>query len=425
MMGADKIFRQECRPVIRAGSADITPKDMSLALAGYGSKAYATVSAERLEINCIWFGGNEDGIILASIDCLFAGNDIRTAIARYSGLPEEAVILAASHTHYAPALERTKPGLGQASEEWLAFVDKSLARLVGDLKTKPAEPFATSAGKTGTSAGINRRLWWPFPHLGSRRQPLIGPGVKNAPNPAAQFRNDLRTSLLQDSGGRPLALLWTIACHPNRYHAANVISSDFTGHVRKRLRGGIGENLPVLFLQGFSGNIVPRPVSPTKQNLFKKILFGPQPKYLSKAEWTAWAEGIAESAEKALKGAGPPQISSADVELAGVKFDLGKLVPGAAHGEAEMLRLRFGGFDCLLVSAEVVNEYEDKLPESIWPAGCANDVYGYWPTSRQIGEGGYEVSGFLGPFGLPGKLTADTDAVFVEYAGRLGLQRGA
>jgi hypothetical protein len=421
-MQAAKPFHRSCPPFIRTGFVDITPVGMSLELAGYGSKVKAVKSAERLEINCIWFGDDTSGIILASVDCLFAGSDIRAAIARYSQLPEEAVIVVASHTHSAPALERTKPTLGEANEEWVEFVHKSVNRLIHEMKSQKKSPFASGMGRFATSAGVSRRSFWPLPHLGGRRNPIIGPGIMNAPNWKAYVNTDIRTNLIEDQEGQRLGLLWSLACHPNRYFELSIVSSDFVGHVREHLRREMGADLPVVFLQGFSGDINPRTTHATRQNLLTKLIFGPQPEYFDRRQWHAWANRIAGAAEHSLATTSAPKPSNGNVELTSVKFPLRELLPEASAYPVEMMRLSFGEFDSLLVSAEVVNEYVVNLSDSIWPIGCANDVYGYWPTSKQVDEGGYEVSGFLAPFGLPGNLTADTDSVFFRHAEQLGLK---
>jgi hypothetical protein len=43
----------------------------------------------------------------------------------------------------------------------------------------------------------------------------------------------------------------------------------------------------------------------------------------------------------------------------------------------------------------------NRLPgQKLVLAGCVGDVYGYAPSEEMFDEGGYEVAGFCGPFGI-------------------------
>ena len=64
------------------------------------------------------------------------------------------------------------------------------------------------------------------------------------------------------------------------------------------------------------------------------------------------------------------------------------------------------------VSAEPVAAFGLTLHESAWAVGCLDHVFGYFPVDRMVPEGGYEVTGFLEPFGHKGSLQGDLDAKF-------------
>ena len=55
-------------------------------------------------------------------------------------------------------------------------------------------------------------------------------------------------------------MLWNFACHPVMYHSPMNVSAHFPGDVRKELRE-ILSDIPVVFLQGFSGDIRPNNVA--------------------------------------------------------------------------------------------------------------------------------------------------------------------
>ena len=77
--------------------------------------------------------------------------------------------------------------------------------------------------------------------------------------------------------------------------------------------------------------------------------------------------------------------------------------------------MRLGrALELVALSAEVTVEWQSIL-ENALPvgegrvrlyAGYLGALYGYLPTPRQIGEGGYEVTGFQRLFGLSGNFDA-------------------
>ena len=77
--------------------------------------------------------------------------------------------------------------------------------------------------------------------------------------------------------------------------------------------------------------------------------------------------------------------------------------------------LRLGKvLELVAMSAEVTVEWQTILDDALPAgegrvrlyAGYLGAVYGYLPTPRQIGEGGYEVTGFQRLFGLSGNFDA-------------------
>jgi hypothetical protein len=74
------------------------------------------------------------------------------------------------------------------------------------------------------------------------------------------------------------------------------------------------------------------------------------------------------------------------------------------------------GQDLTLVglSGEVVVDYVTRLekalgPNNLWIAGYCNDVFGYLPSARVLGEGGYETRGlYAGAAGFFDPAAEDT-----------------
>ena len=78
-----------------------------------------------IEINAIRLMQNNTNVLIISVDTLFVTNEIKTfAIDHLKDrlpLNEDQVFIAASHTHYAPFLDASKPNLGAVDDEYLVF----------------------------------------------------------------------------------------------------------------------------------------------------------------------------------------------------------------------------------------------------------------------------------------------------------------
>ncbi len=79
------------------------------------------------------------------------------------------------------------------------------------------------------------------------------------------------------------------------------------------------------------------------------------------------------------------------------------------------------------LSGEVVVDYMPMLekalgPNQLWVAAYCNDVFGYLPSARVLGEGGYETRGLYS--GVPGFFDPKAEEAVVravrELAGKAG-----
>lgn len=392
-------------------------------LAGFGSRYMADRAEERLEINALWFGDTRHKILLLSIDSLFVCDSFRDMVADYAELPREAVVIAASHTHYAPTVDTTKPALGDIDPGFQAQLKRAAHDLVDQLQSQEPTLFSQKSGEAKTEAGVNRRLRWWLPHLGGMSKPVILPGIEIAPNFDVPVRNLIRCSILASADGTsetPLAVVWSLACHPTRYHASDCVTSDYVGVVRERIRFHLGVDIPVLFLQGFSGDINPRQTA-TKQPLtVMSLILGPRPQRFSREGWHRWANGIASSLLNMI-GRDLEPSSPSDVELTRTSVLRSDLIVGELNGNVTANYLRIGDVRMVMIGAEVVGHYEDLLPPDVWGIGCSGDVFGYWPSDAQVLEGGYEGGGYFPAFGLQGRLVREPEAVFTRMLSALGI----
>ena len=175
------------------------------------------------------------------------------------GVDEASLLVAATHTHTAPALDPGKPRLGPCDPGYAALVAQRATELLGRLASIDPVPCHVDYRTGAADHAINRRR--PGWHVSLRHLPYRG--VRRAPNPTGPRDETLHLLTFSDPTDRPLAVLWSYACHPVGFPARTRVSADFPGVVRRALRDAHGAELPVLFLQGFAGDVRPREIGAT------------------------------------------------------------------------------------------------------------------------------------------------------------------
>jgi hypothetical protein len=182
------------------------------------------------------------------------------------------------------------PLLGIVDDEYVDQVAERISTLIKSLEMRHQR--CTGTYHEGLlNHSMNRRL----AHLrltSSGFSRAIGMG----PNVAGERDERARVLKFVDSSGRPLAIVWNYACHASDFFDSLRVSAAFPGQVRKRLRSEFGA-IPVLFLQGFSGDVRPpfTGLSPDIKSLAKRMLRGPQFKNApSRRDWESWSGSLAD-----------------------------------------------------------------------------------------------------------------------------------
>src|SRR5437870_2582100 len=167
----------------------------------------------------------------------------------------------------------------------------------------------------GRSAGAERAAAPDTAH--QRRDPLRGPAVRHrrpeapprraalrAPDPTGPRDETVHILTFTDGGERPVALLWSYACHPVTFAEPWQVSADYPGVVRRALRAAFGADLPVLFLQGCAGDIRPRELGRPRtlgRRLAERVvgkLFTP----FTAPEYVAWSGSLATQVVEVARG---------------------------------------------------------------------------------------------------------------------------
>jgi len=328
----------------------------------------------------------------------------------------------ASHTHFAPSLDESKPALGTVDPTYFSFVIERCRDLIDRVMSEKSRAALLKRHLGTSDAAINRRRPWRLPHLYGRR--FAGLQDVMAPNPRGQLDPTITAVSIVDETDRPFALVWHFACHPTGFPNQSQVSSDFPGTVRALLRSRYGD-VPVLFLQGFAGDIRPRvpETRPPIRRALKCLVWGPTFGSFGLEEWRRWSAMLADEVLRALERE-PTAIDSAEIGIRSLSrtVPIAKLMTGKQPDRTiRFQRLQVTSLiDIVAVAAEPLTGLRALIPfEGALAVGYLGDVFGYWPTDRDAVRGGYEVNHFLAPFGLKGQLRNPLDPVFTHMVSEL------
>jgi hypothetical protein len=370
---------------------------------------------------------NGQTLVIVTVDWFYISPGLRERIlCRCAGrLDEAGLVVAASHTHTSPNPDRTKSGFSKVDPEYVAWAEDAIANRVEEILSRGEWlPVSLRFTTTVCDCAIHRRrkIWWPR-KLPFRRVVSIFP---NATGPRDR---ELRLLRVENQDNSLLAVVWGVSCHPTDWPRYRELSSDYPGGVRQVLRTRIGLELPVLFLQGFSGDLRPPSIGrwPWRGTwrsrlltLATIVLNGPAFVGFKAREYKKWMDSIAKSAKEALDQAAQthPLVTKLLIRRASI--------PLAALGlSGEVGQVTFHSFDLdenlrfVGISAEVCWEYAALINGSlagkmIWPVGYIDNVYGYLPTKAMLADGGYEVREFMKPFGIKGEFVANIEEIIIK-----------
>lgn len=394
--------------LVSTATEDITPKqEVPLGCGYYDAPEWRVHSHPELNMLALWIGDG-DPLVLISVDALYVGADLRAAIEEgLAGVPPENIVVGASHTHAAPMLDRTKPKLGEPDPDHLEFVlERARVGIQRLLDPERRVPARILAGEGRADNSVNRRqikriTWkWP-PRFNTLRW-----------RPDFWGKRDETITALRIEGldGTELAVVWNYACHPVVFPLQRTVSTHYPGTVRAALREGLRADLPVLFFQGFSGDIRPLMLAepripPSARHLYRRVRFGPEwdPNEKTMADYEAWAGSLTRRVLRAVDRATPISFD----RFSAVRLLANRLLfVGSEGNDLSFQSIKLGSaFGLVAVSGEVVVEYAAKTRRWLGTrysmlVGCADDTMGYLPTKKMMDYGGYEGAAFVKSFDL-------------------------
>lgn len=396
-------------------SVDITPP-LGVMLWGYDPRPAESVG-HPLRAEALACESGAGGWIMVGADLggfsWPLSSRLRGDIAQRTGLPPEAVMLTATHTHSGPHV--TDALWCERSEQESAYFRTLRERLaeVADRAWRARLPGTLLYGQTAA------------PELGSNRRVLQADGTwTNAwSDPAGKHTGyyDPAVDLVgvRREDGSMDGLLVNFGCHPVCFGSSSrAISGDYVSYLKDSLERA-GDARTVLFTVSGHANIDPRDCVQDQPAVVRKT-----------------GERLAEIVRRALPSLAPidcagaagvhePWSFNTTWELDGrMKIYFPHVVRGAPVNTAVSV-LAAGSLALLGLPGETVSEYRAQFRRRSPFAptlliSLANDFIGYLPTDEILKQGAYEANMCpLNP--MEGELTARVDAALSKA--QAGLQR--
>ena len=400
-----------------AVEVDITPP-IGVKMAGYGARLKASQGIhDPLKAQVLFLELKDSRVILVSMDLVAVQAEftrkLRTEIKEKTGVAEEHILIACSHTHSGPQ------GFN-----------------LGDLVMRETQydclQEITCQKIAGACAWVEGILRPAVVSLGSSR--IDGLGLnRNDPQKGAA---DQEVSVLRvdDASGKPLAVLFNYGCHPTVMGADNLlISADYPGAARAMLKGVFPQTV-FMFTNSAAGDVSTRftrrgatfsEVTRLGQIMGAAVLqamnsaeiFDPQmlsaqivPIDLALKPFPAEAEAQALLAEAKVtlkrlqaEGASAGELRKIVTKIEGIEVLLLqiKYYKGKEKLQSELQSIRIGSLRIVAVPGEPFSKTFLDIKQRISPdqailVGYANDYKGYFPESVPGLPSTYED--FVSPF---------------------------
>jgi hypothetical protein len=250
------------------GEGDITPQVGMEQPGGYG-KSYHRTLHDPCKVRAAVFDDGRRRVAVVGVDALALRretvDEVRKAITAKTGIPAEAILLAASHSHSSGPIFGVWPGeFDLASKlvqklayeqstvvnvQYEALVRKQIVTAVYQADTSRVKArLAVGKGLEG-QVSFNRRF-----HMNSGLS-FTHPGQGNADTlePAGPIDPEVGVIGAWDEQGHLLGCVVNFACHATT--SPGGISANYIYYLEQAIRGVMGQKATVVFLAGASGDV--------------------------------------------------------------------------------------------------------------------------------------------------------------------------
>lgn len=411
-------------------------------LQGYARGKPSTGVLDELYARALVWDNGEKRLALVSADLI--GLDersvqrIRRRVAERTGIPENSLLVACSHTHCGPAVMDLCPWTDPPSSSTVEEVEHKIAGAVS-MAAGRLQPVRLAFGEGTMDYNINRR-----------RADL--PGVPMLPNPNGPVDRRVKVLRLQAEGlSEPLAVVFLYACHATSMGASLLISAEHPGQACAFIEQAYRGATMAFYLQGCTGDVRPhvtdaeghfRNASPEEmQRLGRRLgaevvrvcetlAGGDRP-----PAYTDDATLQVASRQVRLPYGAPPTAAElrrslreapSDYERGWLRQALDCLQMGSLprFEPAEVQALRVGAHLFIGLPGEPFTELgwriEEPLPLPTFVVGYANANVGYLCTAASYAEGGYEPATSHRAYARLAPFTPEVERRLVQTAVNLG-----
>jgi neutral ceramidase len=257
-------------PVFKAGFAerDVTPDVGSEQPGGYG-KAYHRSIHDPCKVRAAVFDDGAYRVAVVGIDALGIARPTvlaaRTAITAKTGIPGDAILIGASHSHSSGPTVWVMPGEYDGDSElvrtlaykystcadakYLRRVEQAIVDAVGQANDTRVESKAGVGKGIENKVAFNRR----FQMRDGRTVTHPGQGNPDIVEPAGPTDPEVGVIGAWDGRGKLLGCVVNFACHATT--SPGGASANYIYYLEKTVRGYFGKDAVVVFLPGASGDV--------------------------------------------------------------------------------------------------------------------------------------------------------------------------
>lgn len=412
----------------------ITPQ-LGNSIPGYFKDRISNGIKDELYAKALVVESEQKTVVFIVVDAIdLARRDverIRSRIQEGTGIPQEHIMVSATHTHTGPPV---KEGFNsKVNEDYMVW----LAQKAGDagvLAYKGRREARIGFG-VGQEANIafNRRFYMKDGSV------TTNPGILNPQidRPAGPIDPEVIVARIDDAAtGEPIGVLTNYACHTDTV-SGNEYSADFPGALSRTLKQVLGEKTVSLFMLGACGNINHIDVSGVTprdgRNHIRMgtILAGEVLKVREKitslaselaidvkqsffdVEYRSPTDREVQLAELAEQNAS----TASDMELAFARQVRGIQAAGPGSTNVEIQSVRLGELGIVGLPAEIFVEFglriksRSPFPITLINELCNGSARGYICVKEAYNQGGYEPRTTNNS-----KLATDAGDRFVEKA---------